>query len=88
MCELLTCSPSIAVFDYAGPSCATSKTVTEDLKKFTVPVLEMHGDDDQIVPYADSVPLSAKLLRNNTLKTYTGLPHGMPRPTRTRSTPI
>jgi hypothetical protein len=38
----------------------------------------MHGDDDQIVPYADSAPLSAKLLRNNTLKTYTGLPHGMP----------
>ena len=38
----------------------------------------MHGDDDQIVPYADSVPLSAKLLRNSRLKTYTGFPHGMP----------
>jgi non-heme chloroperoxidase len=36
------------------------------------------GDDDQIVPYADSAPLSAKLLRNSTLKTYKGFPHGMP----------
>jgi non-heme chloroperoxidase len=38
----------------------------------------MHSDDDQIVPYADSAPLSAKLLKNGTLKTYKGLPHGMP----------
>ena len=37
-----------------------------------------HGDDDQIVPYADSAPLSAKLLKNGTLKTYKGFPHGMP----------
>ena len=37
----------------------------------------MHGDDDQIVPYADSAPLSAKLLKNGTLKTYKGFPHGM-----------
>jgi non-heme chloroperoxidase len=44
----------------------------------TVPVLVMHGDDDQIVPYADSAPLSAKLLKNGTLKTYKGFPHGMP----------
>jgi len=51
---------------------------TEDLKKITVPVLVMHGDDDQIVPYPDSAPLSAKLLRNSTLKTYKGFPHGMP----------
>jgi non-heme chloroperoxidase len=43
-----------------------------------VPVLVMHGDDDQIVPYADSGPLSAKLLKNGTLKTYKGFPHGMP----------
>ena len=46
--------------------------------KITVPVLVMHGDDDQIVPYADSAPLSAKLLKNGTLKTYKGFPHGMP----------
>lgn len=51
---------------------------SEDLKKTTVPVLVMHGDDDQVVPYADSAPLSAKLLRNSTLKTYKGFPHGMP----------
>src|SRR6201996_5837215 len=49
-----------------------------DLKKITVPTLVMHGDDDQIVPYADSGPLSAKLLRNGILKTYKGFPHGMP----------
>jgi non-heme chloroperoxidase len=51
---------------------------TEDLKRITVPVLVMHGDDDQIVPYADSAPLSAKLLKNGRLKTYKGFPHGMP----------
>jgi hypothetical protein len=41
-------------------------------------VVQMHGDDDQIVPYPDSAPLSAKLLKNSTLKTYKGFPHGMP----------
>ena len=51
---------------------------TEDLKNITVPGLVMHGDDDQIVPYADSAVLSAKLLRKGTLKTYKGFPHGMP----------
>ncbi|MBY3314492.1 alpha/beta fold hydrolase [Rhizobium laguerreae] len=50
---------------------------TEDLKSITVPTLVMHGDDDQIVPYADSAPLSVKLLKNGTLKTYEGLPHGL-----------
>ncbi len=50
---------------------------TEDLKKIDVPVLVLHGTDDQIVPYDDSAPLSAKLLRNGTLKSYDGLPHGM-----------
>ena len=50
---------------------------TEDLKTITVPTLVMHGDDDQIVPYADSAPLSVKLLKNGTLKTYAGLPHGV-----------
>jgi non-heme chloroperoxidase len=51
---------------------------TEDLKKIEIPTLVMHGDDDQIVPYADAGPLSAKLLKNSTLKTYAGFPHGMP----------
>ena len=50
---------------------------TGDLKQIDVPTLVMHGDDDQIVPYADSAPLSARLLRNGTLTTYPGLPHGM-----------
>ncbi|MER9978212.1 alpha/beta hydrolase [Mesorhizobium sp. M0085] len=50
---------------------------TEDLKEIDVPVLVMHGDDDQIVPYADSAPLSVKLLKRGTLKTYEGLPHGL-----------
>jgi pimeloyl-ACP methyl ester carboxylesterase len=62
-----------------GESLAFSQTdFTEDLKKITVPVLVMHGDDDQIVPYADSAPLSAKLLKNGILKTYKGFAHGMP----------
>jgi non-heme chloroperoxidase len=50
---------------------------TEDLKSITVPVLHMHGDDDQIVPIADAAPLAAKLVKNATLKIYPGLPHGM-----------
>ena len=50
---------------------------TEDLKKIEVPMLVLHGDDDQIVPYADSAPLSVKLLKHGTLKTYAGYPHGM-----------
>jgi non-heme chloroperoxidase len=50
---------------------------TEDLKAIDLPVLVMHGDDDQIVPIADSAMLSSKLLKNGTLKIYEGLPHGM-----------
>ncbi|MCP3020459.1 alpha/beta fold hydrolase [Cupriavidus basilensis] len=50
---------------------------TEDLKKIDVPVLILHGDDDQIVPIADSALLSAELVKQGTLKVYKGLPHGM-----------
>lgn len=50
---------------------------TEDLKAIEVPVLVMHGDDDQIVPIADSALLAVKLLKRGTLKVYEGLPHGM-----------
>lgn len=50
---------------------------TEDLKMIDVPALVMHGDDDQIVPIADSAPLSAKILGNSTLKVYETFPHGM-----------
>jgi len=63
---------------YDGIVAFSQTDFTEDLKKITVPVLVMHGDDDQIVPYADAAPLSAKLLRNSTLKTYKGFPHGTP----------
>jgi non-heme chloroperoxidase len=63
---------------YDGIVAFSQTDFTEDLKKITVPVLVMHGDDDQIVPYPDSAPLSAKLLQNATLKTYKGFPHGMP----------
>jgi non-heme chloroperoxidase len=52
--------------------------LTEDLKAIDVPVLLLHSDDDQVVPYAASAPLAVKLLRQGTLKTYKGLPHGMP----------
>jgi non-heme chloroperoxidase len=50
---------------------------TEDLKAIDVPVLVLHGDDDQVVPIADSALLSIKLLRHGTLKVYEGFPHGM-----------
>jgi len=63
----------------AGYECikAFSETdFTEDLKSIDVPVLVIHSEDDQIVPYADSGPLAAALLKNGTLKTYKDLPHG------------
>ncbi len=63
---------------YDGIVAFSQTDFTEDLKRITVPVLVMHGDDDQVVPYADSGPLSAKLLKNGILKTYKGYPHGMP----------
>ena len=63
---------------YDGIVAFSQTDFTEDLKQITVPVLVMHGDDDQIVPYADSGPLSAELLPDATLKTYVGFPHGMP----------
>ena len=50
---------------------------TDDLEKIDVPTLVLHGEDDQIVPIADSALLSIKLLKHGTLKTYPGLPHGM-----------
>lgn len=63
---------------YDGVVAFSQTDFTEDLKKISVPVLVMHGDDDQVVPYADSGPLSAQLVQNGTLKTYAGFPHGMP----------
>jgi non-heme chloroperoxidase len=63
---------------YDGIVAFSQTDFTEDLQKITVPVLVMHGDDDQIVPYVASGPMSAKFLKNGTLKTYKGFPHGMP----------
>jgi non-heme chloroperoxidase len=57
-------------------SARTGETVSPT--KISAPVLVMHGDDDQVVPYADSGPLTAKLVQNGTLETYHGFPHGMP----------
>jgi len=51
--------------------------LTEDLKRFDVPTLNLHGDDDQIVPIGASALLSAKIVKGSTLKVYPGLPHGM-----------
>jgi non-heme chloroperoxidase len=63
---------------YDGIVAFSQTDFTEDLKKISVPVLVMHGEDDQVVPYADAGPLSAKLVQNGTLKSYPGFPHGMP----------
>jgi non-heme chloroperoxidase len=51
--------------------------LTEDLKKMDIPTLFIHGDDDQIVPIADSAMLAVKLVKNGTLKVYKGAPHGL-----------
>ncbi len=63
---------------YDGIVAFSQTDFTEDLKKISIPVLVMHSEDDQIVPYVASGPLSAKLLKHGTLKTYKGFPHGMP----------
>ncbi len=63
---------------YDGVVAFSQTDFTEDLKKITVPVLVMHGDDDQIVPIGAAGLMSAKLLKKATLKVYPGFPHGMP----------
>lgn len=62
---------------YDGIKAFSETDFTEDLKGIDVPTLVMHGDDDQIVPIADSALLSMKLLKYGTLKVYAGLPHGL-----------
>ncbi|WP_416333336.1 alpha/beta fold hydrolase [Agrobacterium tumefaciens] len=62
---------------YDGIKAFSETDQTEDLKNIDVPTLVMHGDDDQIVPIADSAELSVKLLKRGTLKVYQGYPHGM-----------
>jgi non-heme chloroperoxidase len=62
---------------YDGIKAFSETDQTEDLRAISVPVLVMHGDDDQIVPISNSALLSVKLLKNGTLKVYAGYPHGM-----------
>jgi non-heme chloroperoxidase len=62
---------------YLGIKAFSETDFTEDLRALEVPTLLMHGDDDQIVPIADSALLGIKLLKNGTLKVYEKLPHGM-----------
>ena len=62
---------------YLGIKSWSETDFTDDLKKFDVPALILHGDDDQVVPIADTAILSAKLIKKAILKVYPGLPHGM-----------
>lgn len=62
---------------YDGIKAFSETDFTEDLKALDVPTLVLHGDDDQVVPIADSAPLSAALVKNSQLKIYPGYPHGM-----------
>lgn len=62
---------------YEGIKAFSETDQTEDLRAITVPTLVLHGEDDQIVPISDSALKSIKLLKNGTLKTYPGFPHGM-----------
>jgi non-heme chloroperoxidase len=70
MCGLNAAYDCIKVF--------SETDLTEDLKKFDVPTLIIHGDDDQIVPIGASAMLSSKIVKGATLKIYPGAPHGMP----------
>lgn len=63
---------------YEGIVAFSQTDFTQDLKKITIPVLVMHSEHDQVVPYNAAGPKSAKLLARGTLKTYQGFPHGMP----------
>jgi non-heme chloroperoxidase len=62
---------------YLGIKAFSETDLTEDLKKFDVPTLIMHGDADRIVPIADTAMISSKIVKNAILKVYPGLPHGM-----------
>jgi len=62
---------------YEGIKAFSETDQTDDLKAISVPVLVLHGDDDQIVPIGNSAELSVKLVQNGTLKVYKGYPHGM-----------
>jgi non-heme chloroperoxidase len=73
----LQCSLAGFPASYLGIKAFSETDFHEDLKKFDVPTLIMHGDDDQVCPINGTAMLSAKLIKNATLKVYPGLPHGM-----------
>ncbi len=73
----LQCSMAGFPASYLGIKAFSETDLTEDLKKFDIPTLVMHGDDDQIVPIADSAMLSSKIVKDAVLKVYPGYPHGM-----------
>lgn len=72
------CSMAGFPASYFGIKAFSETDFNEDLKKFDVPTLIMHGDDDQVVPIAVTSLLSAKIIKNAVLKVYPGYPHGMP----------
>ncbi len=72
------CSMAGFPASYLGIKAFSETDFNEDLKKFDIPTLIMHGDDDQVVPVADTALLSAKIIKNAVLKIYPGYPHGMP----------
>jgi len=72
---------------YDGIVAFSQTDFTEDLKSIEVPALVTHGEDNQIVPFADAGPLSTKLLKNSSTKFYSGFPHGMPTTMPSRSAP-
>ena len=71
------CTMASFLASYFGIKAWSETDLTEDLKKFEVPTLIMHGDDDQIVPIGASAMLSSKIVKNAILKVYPGLSHGM-----------
>jgi non-heme chloroperoxidase len=72
------CSMAGFPASYLGIKAFSETDFNEDLKKFDIPTLILHGDDDQVVPIADTALLSAKIIKNAVLKIYPGYPHGMP----------
>jgi len=63
---------------YLGIAAFSETDFTNDLKAITVPTLVMHGEDDQVVPFATTGKMSAELVKSAELKSYPGYPHGMP----------
>src|SRR5262249_31676751 len=72
------CSMAGFPASYLGLKAISETDFNEDLKKFDVPTLIMHGDDDQVVPIDDTARLSSKIVKNAELRVYPSFPHGMP----------